>query len=159
TDETVRRLFCFRGELQDTGHALADVASQRLICTCVLVFQYPRRVFVLKNSAFCDGLHTTVAGGRRARARPQLFGCERFGTLTVAGSREEDAKREGNNALSVELHRGEQRNWSHERVTACFPFIFAGTKSQRPRNAMCTNERINKTRRFTVPRTLISMQV
>ena len=75
--EAFRRVFRFRAQFQNPGHAFADIARERLIGAAVLVFQNPGGIFGLENAAAGDGLDAAVATCGGAGTGTDVF--HRFG--------------------------------------------------------------------------------
>ncbi len=71
--EALGGVFRFGAELQDAGHALADVTGEGLIGTAVLVLEDPGGIFVLEDAAAGDGLDAAVATGGGAGTGADVF--------------------------------------------------------------------------------------
>ena len=66
------RFFRFGAELQDTGHALANVSGEGLVGSAVLVLQNPSGIFVLKDAAAGDRFDAAMTAGGGAGARADI---------------------------------------------------------------------------------------
>src|SRR5215475_7766622 len=72
-DKTFWRFFGFCAELENAGHAFADVAGESLISAAVFIFQDPRGIFGLEDATAGDGSDAAVAARGGARARTDEF--------------------------------------------------------------------------------------
>lgn len=71
--KTLGGYFRFSVQLQDVGHALADIACEGLVGTAMLVLKNPGGIFVLEDAATGDGLDTAMAAGCGARTGTDVF--------------------------------------------------------------------------------------
>ena len=71
--EAFGRIFGPCAQLEDAGHALADISGEGLVGAAVLVLENPRGIFVLQDAAVGDGLDAAVATGGGARTWPNVF--------------------------------------------------------------------------------------
>ena len=124
TGKTLRRFFGLRAEFQNSRHAFADVAGQRLVGAAVLVLDDPGRILVLENPAAGDGLYTAVTTCGRAGT-----GTDVFDGLTLGGKQVWDSQKRCAEENAKDAEVGDFAHSVCRRI--CLLISFAPRGSQR----------------------------